>query len=138
MKRSEHCIQSMILLRKVVSLKKIYLNESHWLYTLQIYTVQKSRVVISHTLMEISVNPMSFADFFKEMLTSLISFSSRYTFSLNLLLKASVVQAKNYGVLKVFLCGQPYWLRDISETFENFRMKVHHKNVFSYHVIYSF
>ena len=39
MKRSENRIQSMILLRKVASLKKIYLNESHWLYTLQAYTV---------------------------------------------------------------------------------------------------
>ena len=43
----------MILLRKIVSLNNIYLNESHWLYTLQIYTVCKSGVEISHRLMEI-------------------------------------------------------------------------------------
>ena len=44
----------------------------------------------SHTLMEIPLNLMGFINFFyKEMLTSLILFSSRYAFSLNLLLKAS-------------------------------------------------
>ena len=43
----------MILLRKIVSLNNIYINESHWLYTLQIYTVCKSRVEIGHRLMEI-------------------------------------------------------------------------------------
>ena len=43
-------------------------------------------------------------------MTSLISFSSRYTFSLNLLPKASI--------FKFFLCGPPYWLKDISETSE--------------------
>ena len=107
----------MILLRKVISLKSIYSNESHWLYTLQIYTVQKSRVTIRHTLMEISLNLIGFTDFFyKEMLTSLISFSSSYTFSHNLLLKASVVYAKNQELLQFFLRSQPYWLRDIRET----------------------
>ena len=43
----------MILLRKIVSLNNIYINESHWLYNLQIYTVCKSRVEINHRLMEI-------------------------------------------------------------------------------------
>ena len=43
----------MILLRKIVSLNNIYINESHWLYTLQIYTVCKSGVEISHSLLEI-------------------------------------------------------------------------------------
>ena len=43
----------MILLGKIVSLNNIYINASHWLYTLQIYTVCKSRVEISHRLMEI-------------------------------------------------------------------------------------
>ena len=43
----------MILLRKIVSLNNIYINESHWLYTWQIYTVSKSRVEISHRVMEI-------------------------------------------------------------------------------------
>ena len=47
---------------------------------------------ISDTLMEISLNLMGFTDFFyKEMLTSLILFYSKYTFSLNLLLKTIVV-----------------------------------------------
>ena len=73
----------MILLRIIVSLKNIYLNESQWLYTLQKY-------------MEISLNLMDFTDFFYiEISINLISFSSRYTFSLNLLPKASVVWAKN-------------------------------------------
>ena len=53
MKQFENCIWSMILLREVVSLNNIYINEIHWLYTLQIYTVCKSRVEISHRLMEI-------------------------------------------------------------------------------------
>ena len=44
MKKSENRIWSMILLRKTVSLNNIYINESHWPYTLQI---------ISHRLMEI-------------------------------------------------------------------------------------
>ena len=53
MKQSENRIKSMILLRKVVSLNSIYINESHRLYTLQVYTVCKSRVEISHRNMEI-------------------------------------------------------------------------------------
>ena len=54
----------MILRRKVVSLKNIYFDESQWLYTLQVYTVKKSRVEISHTLMNISLNLTGFTDFF--------------------------------------------------------------------------
>ena len=82
----------MILPRKIVSQKNIHENESHCLYTLQIYTVWKFLVEISHTHMKITLNLMGFTDFFyKNMFTSLISFSSRNTFSLNLLLKASVV-----------------------------------------------
>ena len=43
-------------------------------------------------LVEISLNLMGFTDFlYKEILISLISFSSRDAFSLNMLLKASVV-----------------------------------------------
>ena len=119
MKRSENRIQSMILIRKVVSLRNICLNESRRLYTLQIYSFYKSRVATSHTYMEISLNLMCVTDFFyKQMLTSLISFPSGYTFSLNLLLKASVIQAKNYEFFKFFLRGQPFWLRDVSETSE--------------------
>ena len=76
------------------------------LYTLQIYN-------------EISLDLMGFTDFFyKEILTNLISLSPRYTFSLNLLLKASVALAKNYEFLHFFLRGQPYWFRDISQTSE--------------------
>ena len=68
----------MILRRKVVSLKNIYVNES-WLYTLQIYTVWKSLVEISSTLMEVTLNLMDFTDFFyKEMFTS---FSEEYLFT---------------------------------------------------------
>ena len=60
---------------------------------LQIYTVCKCRVEISHTLMEItSLNLMGFTDFlYNEMLTSLISYFSRNSFSVNLILKASAV-----------------------------------------------
>ena len=54
----------MILRRKVVSLKNIYFNESQWLYTLQIYTFKKSRVEISHTLMNMSLSLTVFTDFF--------------------------------------------------------------------------
>ena len=65
---------------------------------------------------------MGFTDFFKkEILTNLISFSSSYTFSLdslNLLLKASVVWAKNYEFLHFFLRGRLYWFRDLSVTSE--------------------
>ena len=43
----------MTLLRKIVPLKNIYINESHWLYSWQIYTVSKSRVEISHRVIEI-------------------------------------------------------------------------------------
>ena len=69
--------------------------------------------------MEISLNLMGFTDFFyKEILTNLISFSSRYTFSLNLLLKASVAWAKNNQFLHFFVRGHPYWFRDISQTSE--------------------
>ena len=41
-------------------MKNIYINESHWLYTLQIYTVCKSSVEISHTHMEELLNLMGF------------------------------------------------------------------------------
>ena len=100
MKQSENRILSMILLRRVVFLKNINLHESHWLYT----------------YVEIFLNLMGFTDFFyKEILTKLISFSSRYTFPLDLLLKAGVVLAKNYEFLHFFLRGKPYWFRDISQ-----------------------
>ena len=100
MKQSENRILSMILLRRVVFLKNINLHESHWLYT----------------YVEIFLNLMGFTDFFyKEILTKLISFSSRYTFPLDLLLKAVVVLAKNYEFLHFFLRGKPYWFRDISQ-----------------------
>ena len=62
---------------------------------------------------------MGFTDFFyKDISTNLISFSSRYTFPLNLLVKPSVAWVKNYEFLNYFLCGQPYWIRDISKTSE--------------------
>ena len=45
--------------------------------------------------MEIFLNLMGATDFFyKEMLTSLISFSSKNTFSFNLLLKAALLRLK--------------------------------------------
>ena len=69
--------------------------------------------------MEISLNVLGFTDFFyKEILTNLTSFSSRYTFSLNLLLKTRVAWAKNYEFLNYFLRGQPYWFKDISQVSE--------------------
>ena len=79
MKRSENRMWSMIFLTKVVPLKDIYLNENHWLYTFQnIYSLKVSSSNYSHTLTDF---------FYKEMLTSLVSISSR---KLKLLLKASV------------------------------------------------
>ena len=39
MKQPENCIYSKIFFWKVVSLKNIYMKESHWLYFLQIYIV---------------------------------------------------------------------------------------------------
>ena len=39
LKQPENCIYSKIFFWKVVSLKNIYMKESHWLYFLQIYTV---------------------------------------------------------------------------------------------------
>ena len=69
----------MILLGKIVSVNKIYINESYWLYTLQRYTIK-----INHSFVKISLNLMDFTDlFYKEILTSVILFSSRNTFSLN-------------------------------------------------------
>ena len=50
----------MTLFRKVASLKNIYINESHWLYTFQIYTICKSSVETSHTLMEELLNLIGF------------------------------------------------------------------------------
>ena len=46
-------LEHMILLRKVVSRDNIYINESHWPYTLQIYTACKFWVEISDRLMKI-------------------------------------------------------------------------------------
>ena len=46
-------LEHMILLRKVVYPDNIYINESHWPYTLQIHTVCKFWVEISHGLMKI-------------------------------------------------------------------------------------
>ena len=88
-------IFDLILLKKVISLKNAYINESNCLWTLKIYTVCQFRIEGSHTVMEISLNLMGFTDFFyKEMLNNLISFSSSHTFSFNVLLKASTVWAK--------------------------------------------
>ena len=42
----------MILLRRTVFLKNIYMNESHWLYTWQVYAVSKFPVEISDRVME--------------------------------------------------------------------------------------
>ena len=86
-------------------------------------TVCKSRVEISHRLMEISLNLMGFTDlFYKKMLTSLISFSSTNTFLLNLLLKSDFKRSLGYKIimtfLQFFLCDQPYQFRDISQTSE--------------------
>ena len=68
---------------------------------------------------KLSLNLMGFTDFFyKEMLISLISFSLKNTFSLNLLPKATVVQVKIYEFLQSFLRDQPYRFRDISQTSE--------------------
>ena len=50
MKLSGNRIYSMKLFTKVVPLKNILMNESNWLNTLQIYTVGKSPLKISHTL----------------------------------------------------------------------------------------
>ena len=99
----------MTLLRKVVS-ENCFCKTFKWnplaLYTLHIY-------------MEISLNLLGFTDlFYKEILTNFISFSSMYTFSLNLLLKASVVWAKNYKFSHFFLRRQQYWVRKISQTSE--------------------
>ena len=67
----------MKLFRKVVSLKNIYVNESHWLYTLQTYTVCKSAVEMNHMFMEEPLNLIGFTDFlYKYKLTSLNLFSS--------------------------------------------------------------
>ena len=119
MKWSENRIESMILRKKVVSLKNIYVNENHWVCTLQSYTVWKSLVEITHMLMEISLNLVGFTDFFyKEMLTSLISLSSRNIFWINMLLKTSVVENKSSDFLNFFLRDQPYLFRDISQTSE--------------------
>ena len=106
-----------MLRRKVVSLKNIYVNESHSLCTLEIYTIWKYWVEISHTLMEISLNLKGFTDFsYKEMFTSLISFSPRNTFSLNLLLKQALFKLKVMSFYNFFLCGQLYRFREISQT----------------------
>ena len=99
----------MTLLRKVVS-ENCFCKTFKWnplaLYTLHIY-------------MEISLNLLGFTDlFYKEILTNFISFSSMYTFSFNLLLKASVVWAKNYKFSHFFLRGLQHWFRTISQTSE--------------------
>ena len=87
-------------------------------YTLQIYAVCKSRIEISHTLMEISLNIMGFTDFcYKEMLISLISFSSRNTFSLNLL-KWALFRQKLSWVFLIFSLSSAYRFRDISKPSE--------------------
>ena len=48
MKLSGNRIYSMKLFTKVVPQKIIYINESNWLNTLQIYTVGKPPLKISH------------------------------------------------------------------------------------------
>ena len=82
--------------------------------------------------MEISLNLMGFTDFFhKEMLTKLISFSLRNTFSLNLFLKPTVVQAENYELLHFFFSWPTL---SVQRHLTNLRIKVHHRNLFSQHV----
>ena len=109
MKQSENRIYSMILLRKW------NINKSHWLHTLQIYTVWKPPVEISHTHGNI-LKSRVFTDFFyKEILTCLISFSPRNTFLLNLLLKASIVYAKVFMISSLWTTVS---VRDTSDTSE--------------------
>ena len=52
------------------------------------------------------------------MLTSLVLFSSKDTFSPNLLLRTAVVYAKNYESSQSFLRTQPYQFRNISQNSE--------------------
>ena len=67
--------------------------------------------------MEISLNLMGFTNFsHKEMFTSLISFSSRNIFSLNLL-KQALLTLKIMSFYN-FFCGQPHRFRDVSQIFE--------------------
>ena len=53
MKQSETVFRAWYYLGKLFPWTIFLINDSHWLYTLQIYTVCKSRVEISHRLMEI-------------------------------------------------------------------------------------
>ena len=87
----------MILRRKVVSLKNIYLNETHELYNLKNISSLKvsSLVTLSWKYPLILVEISSNSDFFdKEKSTSLISFSSRYTFYSTCYLKQALFRLK--------------------------------------------
>ena len=64
MKLSGNRIYSMKLFTKVAPLKNIYMNESNWLNTLQIYSVEKSPLRFSHMFLEEHLNLISFTDFF--------------------------------------------------------------------------
>ena len=130
----------MILLKKVVSLKNIFINKSHWLHTLQIHTICKSLVEIGRKFMEISLNYRDLIDFFnKEMLTSLFSLPSTNFHPFGHV-KRVLFRPKNYHELsRFFISWRQYRFRDINALdFTNFQIEFHKRKFLREHVIYSF
>ena len=92
----------MILFKKVVFLKNIFINKNPWLHTLKIHTICKSLVEIGQKFMKVSLNHIDFTDFFdREMLTSSFSFPSTTFHPLCYLMRA-FFRLKNFYKLPIF------------------------------------
>ena len=109
----------MILFKKVVSLKNIFINKSPWLHTLKMHTICNSLVEMGQEFMEV---------FDKEMLTSSFLFSSTNFHPLCYLIRA-LFRLKNnltnlFRLKKIF-CDQRCRVRDINDLdLKNFRIQV--------------
>ena len=95
----------MILFKRVVSLKNIFINKSHWLHTLKINTICKSLAEVGQEFMKESFNRTDSTDFLeKKMLTSSFSFPST-NFHKLYYLKRTLFRLKKYHELsRIFLC----------------------------------
>ena len=94
----------------MIMLRKWNINESHWSHSLKASSGNWSHThgnILKSRVLQISS---------KKMLTSLISFSSRNTFSLETCYLMRALFTLMFVLF--FLCGQPYRFRGTSETSE--------------------
>ena len=109
--------------------------------SLIIRKVCRSQAEISHTFMEMFLNPIRFTDFyFIEILTSLFSFFQRSFFHSHCYIKLTLFRLQNYHEFsRFFFCGELYCFGDINGLdLTNFQIQAHHKTFPKEHVTFLF